>query len=182
VSVNKSGCIAADTIIVAYTLKPRFSLGTDQLICPGQTITLQPSLTQNWQLRWQDGSSKSSLSITQPGMYSLTAFNTCGTSSDDILFTKGLCKVYLPNAFSPNGDTKNDVFKVYGTDALTDFHLQIFNRYGQLIFETSDKNKGWDGTVNNKPAVNGNYVYLLQFKEILSAQLQVQRGSCLLIR
>ena len=68
------------------------------------------------------------------------------------------------------------------TDALTDFHLQIFNRYGQLVFETTDKNKGWDGTVNNAPAVNGNYVYILQYKETGIAGQQVVRGSCLLIK
>ncbi len=182
VSVIKAGCIVADTINVAYILKPRFSLGSDQLICQGQSIVLQPSNNENWLLRWQDGSSKSFIQITQPGLYSLMATNSCGSSNDQVLFTKGLCKVYVPNAFSPNGDTKNDVFKVYGTDALTDFHLQIFNRYGQLVFETTDKNKGWDGTVNNKPVVNGNYVYILQYKETGIAGQQVVRGSCLLIK
>ncbi len=182
VSVNKAGCIVSDTINVAYKLKPRFSLGPDQLICQGQSIILQPSNNENWQLRWQDGSSKSSIQITQPGLYGLTATNTCGTNSDEVLFTKGLCKVYVPNAFSPNGDTRNDVFKVSGTDMLTEFHLQIFNRYGQIVFDTQDKNKGWNGSFNNKPAVNGNYVYLLQYKESGSTEIRIVKGNCLLIR
>lgn len=67
--------------------------------------------------------------------------------------------MYVPNAFSPNGDTKNDVFRVSGTEILTEFHLQIFNRYSQVVFKTNDQNKGWDGNFNNTPSVAGNYIY-----------------------
>ena len=92
------------------------------------------------------------------------------------MFTKGLCQVYVPNAFTPNGDSKNDIFKVSGTELITGFHLQIFNRSGKLIFETTDKNKGWDSTVHNQPSDNGNYVYLLQYKESTAVQMQIVRG------
>lgn len=182
VFVNKNNCVVSDTINVYYTPKPIFTLGPAQFICQGQTVILQPNINPQWQLQWQDASTKSFYNVMQPGQYYIDATNTCGTTREEVLFTKGLCQVYVPNAFSPNGDTKNDIFKVSGTELIAEFHLRIFNRYGQLIFETTDKNKGWDGSIKNQPVETGNYVYLLEYKESASAKKQMVRGSCLLIR
>ncbi len=68
--------------------------------------------------------------------------------------------VFVPNVFSPNGDNLNDVF-IPVTRGATQFHLQIFNRWGQLIFESTDKNKGWDGTFNGEPCKVDSYVWKL---------------------
>ena len=182
ITVNKNNCTVTDTINVFYSLKPRFTLGTDQLICQGQTIILQPNINAQWHLQWQNGSSLPTYKVTQPGGYYLDATNTCGTTRDDIAITSGLCMVYVPNAFTPNGDTKNDVFKVSGTDLVMEFHLQIFNRFGQLVFETSDKNKGWDGNLKGQPSAAGAYVYMLQYSDTQTSQMQFIRGSFLLIR
>ena len=182
VKVIKDNCASSDTIQISYQLKPRFTLGANELICQTQSITLHPLVNAAWQLHWQDGSTMPTYIITQPGNYYLDASNACGTTRDEIIFTKGLCKVYVPSAFSPDGNNKNDVFKAFGTDLITDFHLQIFNRYGQIVFETSDKNKGWDGKISNQPGEQGNYIYILQYKENNSAKAQILKGSCLLIR
>lgn len=180
VSVNKDGCIAKDTINIGYTLKPRFTLGANQLICTGQPITLRPTIEATWQLLWQDGSTAPSYIVTKAGTYSLQATNTCGSMTDEVIFTEGLCNIYIPSAFTPNGDRWNNEFKVSGTALVTQFRLQVFNRYGQLMFETADKNKGWDGLYKTQPAKAGAYVYVLQYKA--SNKQQVLKGSFLLLR
>lgn len=182
INVNKDNCISADTINVNFIYKPDFTLGADQFICQGQQVALHPALNNQWQLQWQDGSNQPTYMVIQPGLYFLNASNTCGTSRKEILFTIGLCHVFVPNAFTPNGDSKNDLFKVAGTELVIDFKLIIYNRYGQPIFTTNDKNKPWDGTFKNRQVPQGNYVYLLQYKDNLNPGWQTLRGSCLLIR
>ena len=94
VQVNFNGCKSSDTIIINYILKPRFTLGPDQMICPGNSIILNPTLNPTWQIRWHDGTTNPTHTVTQPGNYSLSATNNCGTTQDDITVSKGICKVY----------------------------------------------------------------------------------------
>jgi len=180
VVVSKAGCISTDTINISYTLKPVFTLGSDKLICQGQSIIIQPIINPFWQLLWQDGTTSSTYTVTQPGTYSLQATNNCGFLKDDVIFTTGGCNVYVPGAFAPNGTNK--IFKVLGVELITAFHLQIFNRYGQLVYETTDKNKGWDGTINNQPSTQGAYVYKLNYKDSKTNTAQLINGSFILIR
>lgn len=76
--------------------------------------------------------------------------------------------LYIPDAFSPNGDGKNDVFAPKGM-SLTDFDMYIFDRWGTLIYHTNDINKGWNGTVNNKGSdvcQQDTYVYMITCEDI----------------
>ncbi len=182
VQVNYNGCKKSDTINVNYNPKPNFSLGPDQLICQGNTITLAPSLNPAWTLSWWDGANGPTHMITQPGLYTLSATNNCGTTTDEVAVSKGLCKVYVPTAFTPNNDGKNDFFKALGTEAVTSFNLKIFERGGQIVFETSDKNKGWDGKFKGQPFSTGIFVYLISYKDNQSANPEMLKGTITLIR
>ena len=77
---------------------------------------------------------------------------------------------------------KNDLFKVLGTEKLISMHLMVFNRWGEKIFEIRDKNKGWDGKLNGKPAPVGNYIYMLRFKDVYTPGEQNLKGNFILIR
>ena len=116
------------------------------------------------------------------GLYALTATNNCGSSTDEVSFTRGTCKVSIPNAFSPNNDRTNDVFKVLGTETVTDFNLKIFNRWGQIVFETSDKSKAWDGRVKGMDAPVGTFVYILRYTDMHEPAPQLVKGTIVLIR
>jgi gliding motility-associated-like protein len=70
---------------------------------------------------------------------------------------------YIPNAFTPNYDGLNDEFKVVG-NGVTEFYMEIYNRWGELIFKTSDINHGWDGKFNNNDAQQGIYKYFVKAK------------------
>jgi gliding motility-associated-like protein len=72
--------------------------------------------------------------------------------------------ILLPNAFTPDGDGLNDVFKAIGQpDKLTSFSMKVFNRWGQMVFESNDITHGWDGTYQGKPAPAGTYVFRIEY-------------------
>ncbi|MFH1321978.1 MAG: gliding motility-associated C-terminal domain-containing protein [Bacteroidota bacterium] len=71
--------------------------------------------------------------------------------------------LYIPNTFSPNGDGINDLFCPAGT-SISEFKLQIFNRWGEMIFESDDINNQWDGKFRNSIVPAGAYVYMVYAK------------------
>jgi len=93
--------------------------------------------------------------------------------------------VYMPNAFTPDYNGRNDVFKPFtGRNTLEPYSLQIFNRWGQLIFNSSDPEKGWDGTADGKLCEKGVYVYVLKYREGIegSSKIITIKGTVTLIR
>lgn len=181
VTVDKQGCTAKDTITVNYNLKPKFSLGADTRICMGSTIILDPQL-QGVSYLWQDGSTASTYTVTQPGVYSLTATNSCGLATASVNIGNGVCNLYIPNSFTPNGDGKNDLFKAGYGDNVTDFHLWVYNRYGQIVFEAKDKSKGWDGLFAGSKQPEGAYAWVIQYKTVTDNSMQKMQGTVMLIR
>ena len=96
----------------------------------------------------------------------VTVTNQCGQSSDTIT-VRDLdcsCTYYVPNSFTPDGSEFNEDFgMIYDCD-LTDFILRIFNRWGEIIFESYAPNEFWDGTYQNKLVPTGIYTYTIEFK------------------
>ncbi|HOY19271.1 MAG TPA: gliding motility-associated C-terminal domain-containing protein [Haliscomenobacter sp.] len=96
------------------------------------------------------------------------------------------CEIYVPNVFSPNGDSKNDVFKaVPGTScSLSQFSLKVFDRFGAMVFETSSTDEGWDGSFKGQNAPSATYIYVVQYElnEDTKKLPKVNSGSVALIR
>ena len=88
--------------------------------------------------------------------------------------------MYVPNAFSPNADGVNDVLYVRGR-CLANFTFQIFNRWGEKVFETGSQLLGWDGTFNGEPMNTGVFVYRLQGTTINNDPFSM-KGNITLIR
>jgi gliding motility-associated-like protein len=179
---NALGCTTTDSIKVKYDQKPVFSLGPDQMICPGETLHLQPVTDPAWSLHWQDGSTADNCTVKNSGIYTLQALNNCGMEQDMVLVYPGICKVNVPSGFTPNGDGKNDLFKILGSEHVTSLALKIFNRWGEVVFETNDKTRGWDGKFRGKDTPAGTYVYFLEYRETNANSLQQLKGSFVLIR
>jgi gliding motility-associated-like protein len=74
--------------------------------------------------------------------------------------------LYIPNAFSPDGDGINEVFRAEGT-GVREFTLRVYDRWGELLFETDDMGRSWDGTYNGAPAQPGVYVWQLRVKALI---------------
>jgi len=88
--------------------------------------------------------------------------------------------VFIPNAFTPNGDGRNDEFLVYGT-AIQSVHMLIYNQYGEQLFESKDKGRGWDGKFNGKPQPAGVYVYTIRIT-MQDGTTMTKKGTVNLIR
>jgi gliding motility-associated-like protein len=97
----------------------------------------------------------------------------CRDSIVKVLDIKPAYVLYIPNAFTPNSDGLNDGFKALGM-GIKDFKLQIFDRWGEMVFESDDINKAWDGTINGKGDYESTkedvYVWKVQVKDVLSKQ------------
>ncbi len=89
--------------------------------------------------------------------------------------------LYSPNAFSPDGDGINDFFKVSG-QGMIDFVIQIYNRWGQMVYKSTDLSQGWDGTFKGKNLPTGSYVYKIKTSKYGVEQKLVKSGSIALIR
>jgi len=87
----------------------------------------------------------------------------------------------MPDAFTPNSDGHNDLFRVRTADAPQSFRMMIFNRYGGKVFESRDIQTGWDGTMGGNPAMAGVYVYTIVIKTSAGTTIE-KKGTVLLIR
>ena len=89
--------------------------------------------------------------------------------------------LYSPNAFSPDGDGINDFFKISG-QGMIDFKIEIFNRWGQMVYKSLDLSNGWDGTFKGKNLPTGTYVYKIKTSKYGVEQKLVKSGSVALVR
>ncbi|AEI48514.1 hypothetical protein Runsl_2099 [Runella slithyformis DSM 19594] len=103
-----------------------------------------------------------------------------GNSYSNYFVFKKNAILFIPDAFSPNGDGVNETFAVLG-QFVDKSRMIVYNRWGQVLFETDNAIKGWDGTVNGQPAVEGTYVYRVEITDSLGANF-VKTGMLLLAR
>ena len=186
ITVNRTGaymvqayydptCPSFDTINVIVVPRPISTLGNDTIVCFNETGALTLEAGAADEFLWNDKaqSTTSSIDVQQEGTYivQLTNANLC--SVKDTISINQICvtSVYIPNAFSPNGDATNDVFYVKGLN-VEKFHLMIFNRWGELIFESYDINNGWDGTYMGNEVQISAYVWKVDW---LSTNSQEQK-------
>ncbi|MBO7456888.1 MAG: gliding motility-associated C-terminal domain-containing protein [Paludibacteraceae bacterium] len=102
--------------------------------------------------------------FSEPGAYRVVcAVNNQYCTSDSMEVSVQISESYLavPNVFTPNGDGKNDEFRV-AYRSLREFHCWVYNRWGKLVYEWTDPAKGWDGTINGRPAAEGAYYYVIR--------------------
>ena len=181
VTANIDNCVASDSITVDYKALPRFSLGRDTLLCEGESYVLSPLITSNALLLWQDGSNGGSFTASKEGVYFLVATNECGSYTDSIRITTSICNIIMPTAFTPNADGLNDVFKVKYPFPVKEFHLMVYNEWGNKVFETNNINEGWDGSYKGEPSIQGTYVWVISFADINNKSTQL-KGIVTLLR
>lgn len=102
--------------------------------------------------------------FSEPGTYRVVStVNNAYCISDSMEMTVAIAESYLavPNVFTPNGDGRNDEFRV-AYRSLREFHCWVYNRWGKLVYEWTDPAKGWDGTINGRPAAEGAYFYVIR--------------------
>lgn len=170
---TSNGCIGKDVIVFDYQQGPPINIFTEECINENHPVTLDaggPFLSYFW----QDGSSDQYYTAFESGIYWVKAGNgNCLTLDSIELFA--CLEITIPNVFTPNADGYNDVFKVVG-DNITIFDMQIFNRWGQIVFKSDDINLGWDGKLNGKECSEGVYYWIVNY-EGLGNTIDEKTGS-----
>ncbi len=133
---------------------------------------------------WNTGaSSENTNTIKQDGKFSVTVNNYCGTKTANINVL-AICDapLYIPNGFTPNADGLNEVFRIPPTSSYHLNSFQIYNRWGELIFKTSDINLGWDGKYKGLQQPSGIYTYSISVTSVKTKKTTLRNGSIQLIR
>jgi len=158
------------------------SLGQDTSLCEGESIILSPNLP-NATYTWQDSSHAATYQVKQPGTYWVRAYvaDYDITTTDTIVIKAGVdsyCNppLTIPNVITPNGDSQNDNFKILNSEYY-DIALQIYNRWGRLIYETSD----YQNDFSCKDCAGGVYFYVIKAKSKRNGREKEYRGSLTVI-
>lgn len=183
--LDDQGCVWGDTINVGIGLVPRVSLPGDTLLCKGGVLMLDATWP-NSQYYWNTGETTPTVFTSRAGYYSVTVSNPCGTATDDVnvLYQGEFCDLFIPDAFTPNNDGKNDLFQISGRN-IVPVLFQIYDRWGAKVFDSQTSGiYGWNGKVSDADCMDGVYQYIFQYE--VPAGTRVRRstikGSVLLYR
>jgi len=151
-----------DSINIAIFKENRIDFGMDTTLCLGDSFMLNAYYPMST-YQWQDGSNKPYYVVKNDGLYNVNIKNQCGTySASKNVFTKDCnCYLFVPNVFTPNGDSINPIFKPSECEPM-EYIMRIYNRWGEKLFETEDINSGWDGTFRHEKVIEGAYIYIVE--------------------
>jgi gliding motility-associated-like protein len=155
--VTTACAIVRDSIHVTLIPNPPINLGRDTVLCAGEKLVLKVH-SRGRTIRWQDNSTDSTFTVTQPGIYWAEISNVCGTLKDSVTIKTTRCftAAFIPNIVTPNQDNLNDLFEPKGLETGT-YELSIYNRWGTLIFQQKNYTNQWP----DKRLSDGTYYYLL---------------------
>jgi len=190
VVTNKYGCKDSAYLNIDVYRNLELNAGIDKVILAGDTATLDATIKGTAiDYYWSPAISISDIHAARPKVfptegteYTISATSTvgCGSGTDKVLVTV-YKEIKVPNAFTPNRDGNNDIFRVLPLDNYKLVQFIVYDRLGKLLFRTNDKYKGWDGTFNGVAQPGGVYVYHLELVSEQGKHL-VKQGTVLLLR
>jgi gliding motility-associated-like protein len=175
-------CIYKDSLNVTFNDSLDLNIGRDTTLCIGEAFVLHVKTNAN-EFAWQDGSVAMNYAVGDSGMYQVIAKNGCGSDTASVHINRKTCscELTLPNAFSPNNDGLNDYFRPLHPCNMSEYLLRIYDRYGTLVFQTSDFGHGWNGTYNGMPADNGTFVWMASYRNTDTKAMNFRKGFVVLI-
>ena len=146
--------------------------GEDKLIVVNQSVLIIPTTTgQGLKALWtpalylDNDSSLHPICTPSADMnYRIVVTDNYGCTAQDDIFVKVLKLPEIPNVFTPNNDGINDNWQIKWLPEYSDCNVEIFNRYGQLVYHSTGYSKPWDGTVNGKAVPAATYYYIINLK------------------
>ena len=181
-----------DTVLVSVLPDINAYAGRDTAVVVNQLLQLQASGGKTY--RWLPVTGLSNPGIGNPVamyntpsagiMYKVMVYNEAGCMDSAYIKVKvfqTMPAVFVPNAFTPNRDGKNDLLRPTAVGVARIDYFQIYNRWGQLVFSTATNDQGWDGTIAGKLQPSGTYVWVVKAVDYTGAPYK-QRGTLVLIR
>jgi gliding motility-associated-like protein len=181
---DNNGCAATDTIEIKSVLPPPSNfLPSVDSICQYDNLQLQAQRNYVAYV-WSTGATQQNLTIDKSGTFvlSVTDENGC-QGSDTIKVVQKDCMygIYIPSAFTPNNDGKNDLFRAKIFGDVISYQMVLYNRFGQIVFSTRDRFSGWDGSLAGVPPNSGSYIYQVSY-QLKGSEPTLEKGTVVLIR
>jgi hypothetical protein len=169
-SFTDNTCNLTESVIIDFIANPIVST-IDTLMCSGDVVTLVGSGgPQNDSYIWSEGTVGPILSVSIDGEYIIVASNECGFDTDTANVVTFSCDVNVPNVLIMSSNAGNDALFIEFTGVQT-FDLSIVNRWGNIVFQTTDPNVVWDGTQNGEVLSEGIYSYVLNITLVNDQEL-----------
>lgn len=180
--------IASNIVVVNVHAKPMVSAGPDKIVFAKDSVTLDGMVTGNNSLFYWDppnylnSSSQLTPSASPPSdiSYAIYATSQFGCSNADSMQVKVVAGIFIPNAFTPNNDGKNDRWRIPFLFPQFGAVVNVFNRFGQLVYHTEGNLVDWDGNFGGLPQASGAYIYHIRYKKS-NGEVNL-KGTIMLIR
>lgn len=197
--------VCADTIPLGTvnTLRVSIKAGIDvprpAFACPGEAVNFKDSSSGgpvSWQWNFGQGTTsnaKDPAAQTYPPNASaqvrtyratlqVTDADGCTDTTSVLVSVPNNCRIEVPTGFTPNADGRNDFLYPLNAWKATDLRFEVYNRYGQLVWQTADWTRRWDGRVNGSPAPVGTYVWFLRYTNLNTGERKQVKGTTVLVR
>ncbi|MBI2967595.1 MAG: S8 family serine peptidase [Bacteroidetes bacterium] len=189
VTVSTGSCIDTASVTIIILPPPLISACCTDTIIQGELVSIEATggVAYSW---LPDDGTLSCTNCSKPFVYPLqnTTYivtgndsNGCFTTDSVLIVIDESCEVFVPNAFSPNGDEYNDILFVRG-NCIKEMNFIVYNRWGQKVFVTTDITAGWDGTYRDRPLDPGVFVFYLRYKLFHGNENNFLKGNITLIK
>jgi gliding motility-associated-like protein len=183
VTASVGQCVYTDTLTVTFDDSLNVLMIKDTTLCNGEDFWLQVKGNADT-YAWQDSSHTTMYHPVQPGIYTVVTQNGCGkdTLTATVNFVSCDCQLLLPNAFTPDGNGRNDTFRPLHACEMTNYEMNIYDRYGDLVFRSLNVDEGWDGSYHGRKVAPGTFVWAVRYFNPVVKQPVFRKGTVMVIR
>ncbi len=187
---DSTGCFASDEVTINILVPPVSSLPDTTIFC-NQSIQLYTGVTTSgfnfhWEPAYGLNDSTSVSPIASPDVntnYTLVIETADGCQVKySMTVNVDAANIYIPNAFSPNGDDRNDIYNIIYSCGFALEYFRIYNRWGQMVWQTYDIDEGWDGNFVEVPCGIGVYTYVIAGRNSYNNEGVMMNGNVTLVR
>jgi gliding motility-associated-like protein len=181
---------SSNAVTMTVYQRPVITLPSDTVIKGGSSIRLDPIITgQILSYQWNPATWLNNPDALSPvaspvgnTTYELQVVNSAGCTASAKETVNVFYDLLMPNAFTPNGDGRNDLFRIPPSITVSTAKFSVYNRWGQLVFTTANSSAGWDGQLGGKPQPLGTYVWMIDYYNPILKRQIMKKGTVELIR